>query len=129
MCHLLLLLPIVALPVFWLLPPGVSVPVYAVATCISLLVYAGAIKAMRRPVVTGKEHMLGAKGEVVRTGSGHLTVSIDGELWSGASAGGRLDVGDEVSVVGMDGLRLRVLRTAGTRPQAADSHPKTSSSG
>ncbi len=31
MCHLLLLLPVVALAVFWLLPLSVAFPVYALA--------------------------------------------------------------------------------------------------
>jgi len=114
LCHLLLLLPIVALPVFWLLPPVVAVPLYAVATCIALLVYGAAIKAMRRPVVTGREHMLGSRGKVVRAEGGHLTLNVDGELWAGICAARQLEVGDRVSVVGMDGLRLRV------EPEAAD---------
>ena len=107
MCHLLLLLPIIALPVFWIWPMSVAVPVYAVASGISFAAYAAALKAMRRPVLTGREHMLGAKGQVVSTADGHMTAMIDGELWT-ATSDRELTVDDEVSVISLEGLKLRV---------------------
>jgi hypothetical protein len=61
MCHITLLLPVLALPVFWILPLAVSVPVYAVVVIIAGLVYGYAMLAMRRPVETGVEGMIGAR--------------------------------------------------------------------
>ena len=107
MCHLLLLLPVVALPVFWFLPMSVSVPVYAVASGISVAIYLFALKAMRRPVRTGREHLIGAKGRVVDATDGHMTVWVDGESWS-ATSDRQLATGDQVRVVALDGLILRV---------------------
>jgi len=41
-------------------------------------------------------------------------VKIKGELWKATSEGGVLDTGDEITVVGQDGLRLIVRKnTAG----------------
>lgn len=108
LCHVLLLLPILALPVFWLWPLSVSVPVYSVTAGLSIALYVGALRAMRKPVLTGREHMVGAKGAVVATEGGHVTVNIDAELWTATSVTGPLGVGDEVRVVGIDGLKLRV---------------------
>jgi len=50
MCHLILLLPVIALPIFWLLPASQSVPAYAVVVAVSGWVYWYAIKAMRLPL-------------------------------------------------------------------------------
>ena len=108
MCHLLLLLPVLALPVFWLFPLSVAFPTYALVAVVSVAAYAAAIKAMRRPVLTGKEHMLGATGEVVARDGARLTVEIDGELWAAESPRVELRVGDAVRVVSLEGLQLRV---------------------
>lgn len=112
MCHLLLLLPILALPVFWILPLSVAAPIYAVVAVVSVAVYIGVVRAMRRPVLTGKEHMLGATGEVIANTGSHLTVQIGGELWAAESAQGDLGVGDAVRVVAMEGLHLSVAATS-----------------
>ena len=50
MCHLILALPIVALPVLWLLPPGVAVPVYAVIVGISIDDFAKLDLRRRQPL-------------------------------------------------------------------------------
>jgi membrane protein implicated in regulation of membrane protease activity len=112
MCHLLLALPILALPVFWLLPLSVAVPIYALVAAVSVVVYAGLVKVMRNPVKTGKEHMLGATGEVVSNTGARLTVRIDGELWTAESTQANLRIGDTVRVVAVVGLHLSVAMTS-----------------
>ena len=66
MCHVLLFLPVVALPVFWLLPLSIELPAYALALGIALWIYALAIKTARLPVMTGAGGEPLAKGETVR---------------------------------------------------------------
>lgn len=107
MCHLLLLLPLLALPVFWIWPISVSLPAYALTSGISVAAYVAALKAMRRPVLTGRECMVGATGHVVGVEDGRVTVEIGSELWA-AQSDNRLTVGDVVRVASVDGLRLRV---------------------
>jgi membrane protein implicated in regulation of membrane protease activity len=109
MCHLLLLLPVLALPVFWILPLAVAVPSYALVLVVSVAAYIGLVKAMRRPVLTGREHMLGATGEVIGGSGTTLRVQIDGELWSARSAQEALKPGDAVRVVAVEGLCLTVV--------------------
>ena len=111
MCHLILALPIVALPVLWLLPPGVAVPVYAVIVGISIAVYATAIKAWRMPVRNGIEALLGESGKVARLEGRKVVLSVNGELWSADLEGGPITVGDKVVVVGFEGLRLKAHKS------------------
>lgn len=110
MCHLILALPILALPVLWLLPPGVAVPVYAVTVGIAIAVYATAIKAWRMPVRNGIEVLLGATGKVARLDGRRAVLNVHGELWSADLEGEPIAVGDKVVVVGFEGFHLKVHR-------------------
>ena len=109
MCHIALLLPVLALPIFWIWPLAVSVPVYAVVLIIAALVYWYAMLAMRRPVETGVEAMIGATGEVVESHGASLVLRIGGEIWSGRSASA-LSKGEHVEVIAVDRLVLVVKR-------------------
>jgi len=108
MCHLLLLLPVLALPVFWVLPLGIALPLYAAAAGIALAVYALALKAWRTPVVNGTQVLLGATRRVVRVGKRETTLWVGSELWSADVDGVPLALGDEAVVVAVDRLRLTV---------------------
>lgn len=110
MCHLLLLLPVVALPVFWLLPLSVALPVYALSLAIAFWIYALAIKTSRQPAMTGAEGMIGKCGRVVRVEGRSATLLIHGELWSAEAEGEPLAVGEAALVLGIDGLRLKARR-------------------
>ncbi len=110
MCHILLFLPVVALPVFWLLPLSIALPLYALALAIASWVYVLAISTGRRPAMTGAEGMIGESGRVVRVDGRTATLLIHGELWSAESADEPLAVGDSALVVGIKGLRLRAKR-------------------
>lgn len=107
MCHLLLLLPVLALPVFWLWPADISIPVYAVVVVVSALLYWSMLKMTRRPVMTGREHVIGSTAEVVTSGE-QLTVSLEGEHWHAVSRRRDLLPGERVKVLGMEGLTLQV---------------------
>jgi len=119
MCHIALLLPVLALPVFWILPLAVSVPVYAVVVIIAGLVYWYAMLAMRRPVETGVEGMIGATGKVVESHGASLVLRIGGEIWSGRSATA-LSKGERVEVIAMERLVLVVKRLDAPAPSSPD---------
>ncbi len=112
MCHLILLLPVLALPVFWFLPLFQAVAVYGVVTALSLWVYRYLLKAMHRPVQIGVEALLGREGEVVDTAGGQVLVRVASETWTARSRR-PVAVGDRVRVVRVDGLVLE-LEPAGT---------------
>ena len=109
MCHIALLLPLLALPVFWIWPLSVSVPVYAVVVIVAALVYWYAVLAMRRPVETGAEGMIGQTGEVIEVHGTGVVVRIGSEIWNARSPAS-LRKGDNVAVIAVERLVLMVKR-------------------
>ena len=84
MCHLVLLMPVIALPIFWLLSPGYSIPIYIFTALSSGLLYWQIVKSMRNQPATGAEGLVGMEAEVVsrlstRANTGYL-VRSSGEL-------------------------------------------------
>ncbi|NEV61251.1 NfeD family protein [Thiorhodococcus minor] len=66
-----------------------------------------ALKAHRRPIVTGGEELVGATGRAVSGFPGAGRVHLHGEVWSARSEGA-ISPGTQVSVIGRDGLTLIV---------------------
>jgi len=116
MCHLILVMPIVALPVLWLLPAGEGIAVYATVALAAGSVYWMAVKAMRAPVMSGIETLLRKVGSVRSTDGQRGSVWVASELWSAESRDAPLAVGDAVEVIGFDGLRLIVRKLGAEDP-------------
>jgi membrane-bound serine protease (ClpP class) len=79
-----------------------------------LFVVGAAVKARNRPVVSGMEELLGARGEVVEDFSGKGRIRIHGEIWWAESAV-PLRGGDKVLVDSIEGLVLRVHPVQGEK--------------
>lgn len=107
MCHLILFLPIFGLAVFVLFPMSLALPLYAVIFLLSVAMYVLIVKAMRRPVVTGIEALLHSEGTVIGRNDEHWRILVGNESWDAASQV-TLQVGEQVRVIGIDGLCLRV---------------------
>ena len=101
MCHLILVLPFLVLPIFWLVPLAVSVPIYVVILALSIWMYWTAIKAMNWPVRIGREEIQHNRGEVVETDGNVLRVKLHNEIWRARSKDA-LAIGDNVEVVEVD---------------------------
>lgn len=71
------------------------------------LVSAMAVKAWGRPVVSGREKMIGSAARVVEWSGTKGSVRLDGELWRATSAG-MLNPDQEVRVSALQGLTLMV---------------------
>jgi membrane-bound serine protease (ClpP class) len=70
------------------------------------------IRALRRPVPTGMEGMIGAEG-VARSRLAPVgKVAVAGELWDACTAGEAIEEGQAVVVEAMAGLKLKVARKA-----------------
>lgn len=111
MCHLLLILPIIALAAFWLWPLAVAVPIYAGVLAVSLLFYGLLIKSMHTPVRTGREEMLHSTGIVLRpAGPRAVWVRVHGEEWKARTGSADLQPGEAVRIADVDGMTLRVVR-------------------
>lgn len=110
MCHLLLALPLLALPLFWIVPLSVALPAYGVVTGLSAVIYWYAIQAMNRPIQNGAGGMVGEIGEVIETRDGDLRVRVHNEMWQAVPLGAPLCKGDYLEVVGVEELTLRVQK-------------------
>ncbi|MBS0352154.1 MAG: nodulation protein NfeD [Proteobacteria bacterium] len=80
------------------------------ATGLTLLFFLGilgfAVRARRRPVVSGREGMIGQVGEVI-INENELWIRVSGERWQ-AHSDQPLALGQKVTVVAMKGLVLKV---------------------
>lgn len=115
MCHLLLLMPIFGLAVFWFWLISIAASVYRVILGLSGWLYYCVIKAMRRPVETGAEAILQSTVEVVGRESSLVRVRVRSEMWN-AESRDDLHTGDRVEVTGIHGLTLVVRWINETMP-------------
>jgi len=101
----------------WGLPHiGIELPVYVlILGMIAVLVYS--IVAFRfvsrtssRKAVVGLPDMIDGKGKAVSLLSPEGQVRIKGEIWSALATDEDIDRGQEIIVVGQDGLKLIVSR-------------------
>ena len=103
--------------VLWGLPKlGIHIPLWVLIIVMlawgayAVITYRMGSRALRRKPVGGLTVMLGSEGEVVSPLAPEGLVRIKGELWRAKSASGRMDTGEEVTVVGQDRLKLIVCK-------------------
>ena len=71
-----------------------------------------AVNGRRRPVVSGREELIGIAGEMLEDCEREGWARVHGELWRVRGAG-PLRTGLRVRVIGMDGLILEVVPDSG----------------
>ena len=121
MCHVLLLMPVIGLPVFWLTPLSFAIPFYMVIVLISGLSYRAIAKSMRQPLETGALSLIGSEAKVVsKLSPGHsaqYVVRSGGELWT-ARCADVLQPRETVSIAAIRGIGLVVERgNNGSHPE------------
>lgn len=99
MCHLILLLPLIALPVFWVWPLSWAVPAYALALLISGSIYCCAMAAMHRDVSAGRESV----AHEIKKANGMM--SVKRIVMAGTSLGALALLGVAHAQMGMMGGR------------------------
>jgi membrane-bound serine protease (ClpP class) len=98
----------------------VSIPlVITVGVAVALMfavVLSFALRAQHRPISVGVEALIGRIGEVRTALTPAGMIQVAGELWSAEvdNPDERLDIGARVVVTGVEGLRLKVRRQAGS---------------
>jgi membrane-bound serine protease (ClpP class) len=115
MCHLILLMPIIGLAVFWIWPLSIALPVYLAILVVSGLMYGMILRTMHRPVVTGAEGMIGKEVSVMdmQDHTGHVRVQGGGGIWNAVSRDS-LRAGDKARIVEINDLTLTVARESDT---------------
>jgi membrane-bound serine protease (ClpP class) len=122
MCHLILMMPVIGLGVFWIWPFATALPVYLVILLLSAFVYFAMIRAMHRPVVTGAGGLIGQIADVSDTNGHEGHVHVHGEIWRAVSDD-LVEPGGKAVIVRIDGMTLEIRKSSGQpRPVAADKH-------
>lgn len=132
MCHLIFLLPLAGIPLFFFLPLGFAMSGNAVIWVITAFLGRAIIRVMRKPVKTGVKSLIGSEAGVVSKlppdRSAQYIVRCRGELWSAYSEDG-LEPGQQVEVVAMKGIGVIVSPMGSHRGETDDSGIKPSAAG
>lgn len=96
------------------LPLGLIAGVSVVSVGFIVAIVVMAVKARRRPVVSGVEQMIGSVGEVIEDFDGTGWVRAHSENWK-ASSQAPLQRGQKVTVTAVNGLELSVVAASETR--------------
>ncbi len=108
MCHVILLSPVLALPLFFFLPFGTALPTYLTIVLGSGFVYFKIITAMKSKVETGLEAMADEVAVVVEDINPEGKVRFGNEIWSAATRDKRFRTGKKVRIRAIEGTRLIV---------------------
>lgn len=107
---------LLAVAVLWLLPHffNVNIPLWGLAILMTALaIYSGVMYRVGRQTFfirpkVAAENIIGSEGIVTRPLAPEGYIKVQGVLWKAICSESELGVGDEVEVVGMEGLRLIV---------------------
>jgi len=98
----------------WLLGVEIPLPVIIVTALllggIIFITYKLVIPALHKKRITGSDGMIGLEGTVIEPLTPVGAVRVEGENWKAKSVGENIAVGEEVEILGLDGLTLRVSR-------------------
>jgi len=107
-CHLLLLVPVAGLGLFWVLPWPLASVIYTAGVAPSLLIAWAAWRALRTPPAMGIEAMVGGVGEAITDLAPSGQVRYRNDLWTARSPE-PVKRGERVRIAAVEGLRLRVV--------------------
>ncbi|MFQ5841067.1 MAG: NfeD family protein [Thermodesulfobacteriota bacterium] len=108
MCHIVLLSPILALPLFFFLPFRTALPAYGAVLLVTAFIYFKIIAAMKSKVRAGMEGMTDGEAVVVEDIDPEGKVRVGNELWVATAAGRKLFKGQRVRIHGFHGLKMIV---------------------
>jgi membrane protein implicated in regulation of membrane protease activity len=101
--------------VFWLLPLwGINIPMWGLALIIiafltyEIVTFRLGRRALERKPVIWSEAMIGRSGKATSDLNPHGYVQVDGELWQAYSDDTSINKGDDIVVLEMNKLTLRV---------------------
>lgn len=112
-CHVLLLLPVAGLALFFVLPWPVALGIDVFLAAIAAGIAVPAIRALRQPIVTGREALVGRIAEAASDVEREGFVRYGGELWAATANGVRIARGTRVRIRGVEGLKLLITPIEG----------------
>ncbi len=105
--------PLIGLGLFFFLPWEWALPIYLVASIVTVFLAWKSWQAIRRPIASGVEAMIGAVGEALTDIEKQGQVRYRGEIWSARTATQELIAqGEPVVIIKLEGLRLVVEKVS-----------------
>jgi membrane-bound serine protease (ClpP class) len=102
-------MPVAGMVLFLFLPWKAAVPIYLLLLILSVFLYVKTYQAMKVPVSTGIEGMIGEEGIAVKSFNHSGFIKCHGEIWK-AESDRKISVGDRVRVIGTRGLVVLVRK-------------------
>ena len=92
------------------IPLPVTIVIALVAGTLVFIIHVAVIPSFHRRIVTGSEGMLGEQGRVVEPLTPVGVIRVKGEYWRAKSVDDNIEVDENVEIVGLEGLTLKVKR-------------------
>jgi membrane-bound serine protease (ClpP class) len=89
---------------------AIILAVIVVVVIFFIIMHKAVVPALRRRKITGAEGMMGLTGKVTQALRPQGEIKIKGEYWEAKSVDGNVSLGEDVEVVGINGLVLEVKR-------------------
>jgi membrane-bound ClpP family serine protease len=103
--------PLVGWVLFFFLPWIWALPLYLAASIVTVFLAWKSWHAIRTPIVSGQEAMIDATAEALSEIQDDGQVGFRGEIWSARAIDGqKILPGEQVKIVGIEGLRLIVAK-------------------
>ena len=90
------------------IPLQIMIPIAVLLGALVFIIHAAVIPSFHRKQVAGREGMIGAEGSVVAPLTPVGTITLMGEYWKARTIDGHVEVDENVEVVGLEGLTLKV---------------------
>ena len=105
------LLTIVVLRFFGIrIPLPIAIAIGLLVGIFVFIIHVAVIPSFHRRIVTGSEGMIGAQATVVKPLNPVGAVTVKGEYWKARAVEEHIEVGEDVEIVGFEGLTLKVKR-------------------
>ena len=94
------------------IPLPIAIVTAVLLGAVVFAIHKAVIPTFHKKQVTGAEGLIGLEGEVIEPLTPVGVVRTGGEYWKAKSVGENVAVGEEVEILGLDGLKLMVKRKA-----------------
>jgi membrane-bound ClpP family serine protease len=94
------------------IPLPITIAIAIISGIFIFLIHIVVIPSFHKKQVTGREGMIGLQGRVVEPLTPFGTIIVEGEHWKAKSIYGKMGVDEDVEVVAIEGLTLKVRRNS-----------------
>ena len=92
------------------IPLTIKIIIGLIAGIFIIAIHIAVIPSFRRKQVTGREGMIGLQVKAVEPLTPSGAIMVNGERWKAKSIDNNIDIDDDVEIVGIAGLTLKVRR-------------------